>query len=484
MRKLDIAQTHQLETMLTQIGRSLDQFVQYTHVDPQQSKVDWREKLDEALPEQGLGFDETTQFLCENVIPYGSCVGSPGFTGYITTGPTSIAVGAATAALIAAPQRQTLHAFNFLENLSLQWLCKLLGIDSSYQGIYSTGGSVANLVGLGAARQSAFENVGLDPAAIGMTQRGVIYTSSESHHTIKRSAGVLGIGRDNVVVIKSDQMGRMLPAALEAQIKIDVENNILPIAIVANAGTTNTGAIDPIRDLGEIARTNNIWYHIDGAYGLPGILDDRVTKLYDGLELADSLIVDPHKWLGAGVGIAATFVRDRDLLFRAFTQEPADYLEGSVADDHAEHSMDSFGIPYFDYGTELSSPSRGVVVWAMLKEIGKQGMKERIVRHNDMARQVARLAKSHTNLELLQEPTLSVCCFRFVSADSNNLNELNRQIHRQLIRGNTHMPSTTLVAGNLAIRPCFIGARTSSNYAEELVNEVLRIGYELINVKT
>jgi aromatic-L-amino-acid decarboxylase len=481
MTKFDEAEVYQLKEMLAKIGHSLDQFVNYEHVDPLQADVDWRAKLDEMLPETGIGFDSTTKLLCENVIPYGSCVGSPGFTGYITTGPTSIAVGAVTAAQIAAPQRQTLHAFNFLENLSLQWLCELLGINPSYQGIYNSGGSVANLVGLGAARQFAFEQLGIDPAATGVTQRAVIYASGESHHTIKRSAGVLGIGRDNVVVIESDQMGRMVPSALEAQIKKDNANKVLALAIVANAGTTNTGAIDPIQTLGEIAKTNNIWYHIDGSYGLPGILDERIAEHYNGLELADSLIVDPHKWLGAGVGIAATFVKDKDLLYRAFTQEHAEYLDGSVSYDDVEHSMDNFGVPYFNLGTEMSSPSRGIVVWAMLKEIGRQGMKDRIVRHNDMAKQVARMAEAHPNLELLLEPTLSICCFRFVSTQMDDLDELNRRIHRQLIRGNMHMPSTTLVEGKLALRPCFIGARTSFNYAEELVDEVLRIGNDLVN---
>ena len=138
---------------------------------------------------------------------------------------------------------------------------------------------------------------------------------------------------------------------------------IVPIAVVVAAGTTNTGAIDPIRRAGEIAKKHGAWFHVDGAYGLPGILDERLTPLYDGLELADSAITDPHKWLNAPVGVAATFVRDRSILYRAFTQEPADYLEGAFSDDDVQVSLDSMGIPYFDFGVELSSPVRGVAVW-------------------------------------------------------------------------------------------------------------------------
>jgi aromatic-L-amino-acid decarboxylase len=159
----------------------------------------------------------------------------------------------------------------------------------------------------------------------------------------------------------------------------DRRRGVLPMAIVANAGTTNTGAIDPLAAIGAIANERGIWFHVDGAYGLPGRLDARVAPLFRGLERADSVIVDPHKWLGAAVGVAATFVRDRALLRRAFTQEPAAYLEGSMDGDESdagdaasriEHSMDDFGEPYYDYGVELSAPPRGVVVWALIREIG------------------------------------------------------------------------------------------------------------------
>src|SRR5690606_23271955 len=177
-----------------------------------------------------------------------------------------------------------------------------------------------------------------------------------------------------------------------------------------------------------------------------------------GVERADSVIVDPHKWLGASVGVAATFVRDRELLARGFTQTPADYLEGNVADEDPEpglgHSMDDFGIPYYDYGVELSAPPRGVVVWALLLEVGVSGLRDRVRRHNDMAARVAAAAREHPNLELLLEPTLSICCFRYVAPGVADLDALNRRLHRRLVRENVNIPSTTRVNGKLAIRPC------------------------------
>jgi len=272
--------------------------------------------------------------------------------------------------------------------------------------------------------------------------------------------------------------------ALRRAVAEDRRSGILPLCIVANVGTTNTGAIDPLRAIGEIARENGIWFHVDGAYGLPGILDARVAPLYEGLELADSVIVDPHKWLGAAVGVAATFVRDRELLRRAFTQEPAHYLEGAVEQSGSaapaiEHSLDDFGVPYYDFGVELSAPCRGVVVWALIREIGVRGVAERIRRHNDMAAYVAQAAREHPHLELLQEPTLSICCFRYVAPQLRDLDLLNQRLHRRLIRENQNMPSTTRVNGQLALRPCFVGARSNMSHAHALVDDVIRIGDEL-----
>lgn len=481
----DLAETGRLQELLSRIGAGLDQFIRFEHPDAQQSPLPWRAALDQPLPQHGVGMAQLTQELLEQVIPHGSASPRPGFSAFITTGGTTAAALATTAAGVASPQRYGLTAFNFLEELSLRWLAEMLHLQG-LQGIYSSGGSVANLLALGAARQSAFERLGRDAGAEGVDRPVAVYATTEAHHTIQRAAGVLGLGRRAVRMVASDTGGRMLPQALAQAIEADRRAGVLPVAVVANAGTTNTGAIDPLRALGEIARRHGIWFHVDGAYGLPGLLDDRVAPLYDGLALADSVITDPHKWLGASIGVAATFVRDRELLRRAFTQEPAHYLEGSVAPvdpaaaHRVEHSLDDFGVPWFDYGVELSAPPRGVVVWALLKEIGVAGMAARIRRHNDMARWIAGVASEHPRLELLQAPTLSICCFRYAAPGVADLDALNRRLHRQLVRENRNLPSTTVVNGRLALRPCFVGARSTMAQARSLVEDVLRIGDALV----
>jgi aromatic-L-amino-acid decarboxylase len=481
----DSAEVGNLQDLLSRVGAGLDEFLKFENPDAVARQDHWKAALNIPLPGHGVGIDVVIRELVESIIPNGSQIAKPGYTGTITTGGTSASTLASAAASIASPQRYTTTAFNLIEELSLEWLAQMCGL-GKMKGIYSSGGSVANLVALGGARQSAFEKSGHDPARDGINRAVGVYASSECHHTIQRAGGVLGIGRRAIKPIACDDQGRMRVDALRTAIDRDLRDDILPMAIVANAGTTNTGAIDPLKSIGLLAREYGIWLHVDGAYGLPGILDQRLSHLYEGLELVDSVIVDPHKWLGASVGVAATFVHDRDLLERAFTQEPADYLEGSTIDDidtanaQPEHSLDNFGIPYYNYGVELSAPCRGIVVWALIREIGVEGMRERIVRHNDMARELAEFCKQHPNLELLLEPTLSVCCFRYVSPQIGDLDQLNQKIHRRLVRENEHMPSTTRIKGQLAIRPCFLGARTDQAQVDGLMQAVLRIGDALV----
>lgn len=476
--KKDRAEVNNLSPRLTQLGAYLDQYLRFEHNDAMQNVSEWKNALDTPLPEKGIGIEKVLEEMGRVIIPNGSQIPNPGCSSFITTGATNIGVLANLSALVAAPQRIGIHAFNFLEEKSLEWLADLFQLPSHMKGVYSSGGSVANLVALGAARQWAFEQIGIDPGREGINKPCRIYASKASHHTIHRAAAVLGMGRDAVVKIESDSLGRMRPDCLAEQLQKDRQANELSIAVIANAGTTGTGAIDPLYELGSIAKNHGVWFHIDGAYGLPGILDERVRPLYKGVELGDSVIVDPHKWLGAPVGIGATFVRDRSILHRAFTQGVSDYLEGACSTTNVEHSMDNLGIPYHDFGVELSSPSRGVVVWALLREIGKQGLAERICRHNDMARQLADMVEKHSNLELLQQPTLSICCFRYIEENARDLNALNTRIHRQLVHNNHNIPSTVMIDGNLAIRPCFVGARASEQQVINLVNEVLAIGKE------
>jgi len=248
----DCAETGNLQKLLSQIGTGLDQYLKFEHLDALNPGYQWRKYLDIALPQQGVGIDQVTEELVKQVIPNGSAVSKPGLVRLSLRVQQVQPLGCYrgkhcfTSALWP-------YCFNFLEELSLQWLATMFGV-SNMQGVYSSGGSVANLLALGAARQFAFEKIGYDVAANGIDRPVCVYASAEAHHTIQRSAGVLGIGRCAVRSIPCDSNGRMRVDELQQAIARDKQLGVLPIAIVANAGTTNTGAIDPLQAIGEIAK--------------------------------------------------------------------------------------------------------------------------------------------------------------------------------------------------------------------------------------
>lgn len=478
-------ETSRFGEFLERIGRSLDGRVAEPAPDALTNRHSWADLIDGDLPDVGVGADAVVDQIVGQLIPNGARMTDPAFWMFITAGPTTVPVVAATAALVAGTQRQTVHAFHALEEVSLRWLAQLLGLPETMRGLYSNGGSTANLIALGAARQHALESRGIDPAEKGFDgTSSVVYASTEAHHTIQRSMAVLGMGRQNIRLVPVDDRQHMMPEALVAAMDADIEAGLIPTAVVANAGTTNTGAIDPLRRLGEIAHERGVWFHVDGAYGLPGILDERVSDRYDGLELADSVIVDPHKWLNTPVGVGATFVRDRSILQRAFAQGAADYLEGSFAtqDEDLVVSVDAMGIPYADFGVELSATSRGVQVWALIREQGRAGIAERMRRDNDFARYVAERAHADARLENLTDPELSIACVRYVGDGRiTDLDELNERIYRRLLRETKYLPSTTVVNGKLAIRPCFINPRTTWPLVKEFVDVLLAVGAQEAN---
>ncbi|PCI68392.1 MAG: pyridoxal-dependent decarboxylase [Piscirickettsiaceae bacterium] len=471
-----------LAELLGQITTHLETFQRFEHPDAVANMDSWKSALSGPVPEKGIGAAQVIAEMGEHVIPNGSQISKPGCTSYITTAATDMGAIATLAGIVSSPQRIGVTAFNHLEGVSLKWMAEMLGLPNDMQGIFSSGGSTANLIGLGAARQQAFMQIGIDAAADGVQRACRVYATEQSHHTVHRSVAVLGMGRNAMVHIPLDDKMRMSPKGLRKQLQEDKALGTLPIAIVANAGSTNTGAIDPLQEIGEIAREHKVWFHVDGAYGLPGTLDPQVHHLFKGLALADSITVDAHKWLGAPVGIGATFVRDYRALHDTFTQGEADYIATTIVDDEqVENSMDAMGFPYYDLGVELSAPTRGAIVWALIREIGVDGMRARICRHNEMARRVAEQAKQHPNLELALKPTLSICCFRYVHEKADDLNGLNKQIHRQLMKHGVNIPSTTMVGDKFVIRPCFLGARTDWHHADDLVKEVIEIGNNIIN---
>lgn len=446
----------------------------------------WEAVLDGPLPDDGLGLDAVLQRLADDVVPYGNRQGAPGFWGWVVNEPTTVGAAAALATTISGSGRGAMHAHNLLEAVALRWLAELLGLPEAWQGLFVSGGATANLIGLGAARQHAFEAIGHDVATQGLPQTTPrVYASAEAHHVVHRACAVLGLGRESIRLVEVDREGRIEPGALAAAVAADRRAGCLPVAIVASTGTVNAGVIDPIAEIADVADSEGVWLHVDGAYGLFGRLDERVADRYAGIERAGSVVVDPHKWLAAPVGIGTVFVRDRELLARAFRHDDAPYLDRFRSGEEERELTSQFdraGRPFRDFGLELTAPSRGTLVWATLLEIGTRGMRERVRRHRDYARRLADLVRRDERLELMQEPELSICVFRYLAPglDDAALDDLTMRIARQLRAEGRTVPTTTTIRGCHVLRPCFINPRTPVALVDELAASVRRIGDELV----
>ena len=486
----DAATTDSLGEAIRAILPSLERFLEFEGPDPARERSRWRPALDRPLPAAGIGRDATLAELADLIVANGLRVGHPGFSGWVTTGPTDVAAAADLAQAVAVAQRWWTTAGNFVDHLATRWLIELLGFPATSVGTFTSGGSTANLVGIGAARQHAGERLGLRPSLDGIDGmvEPRVYASTETHHVVGRALGVLGMGRRNLCSIPLDRSGTIDLDLLQAALDEDLAAGRTQVAVVGCAGDVNAGRVDPLAELARIAHERGIWLHVDGAYGGFGLLDDRVRERYGDVATYDSFAIDPHKWMAAPVGTGAAIVRDEGILGRAFTIETGDYdrerlVDSTSGDGDLGSPFDELGVGTPDWGVDFSTPARGLAVWAILREIGAKGMRERVVRHDDCARRVAERAQASDELELLAEPVLSICCFRFRPADwtdEQRLDGLNEKVLLRVRARGRAVTSSTRVDGRFAIRPCFINPRTTLADADALVDEVLLVGRELV----
>jgi aromatic-L-amino-acid/L-tryptophan decarboxylase len=413
-----------------------------------------------AMPEQGIG-EEALNALPE--VMRLSRVQNGRFFGYVLGSGEPVG---AVADMLASVLNQNVTAWRsgpaavMIEQTVVGWLAQAIGCPG-FRGHLTGGGSSANLMGLAMAREAKA------PAnEKGIASRGVVYASREIHMSIPKSIALLGIGRDNLRLIPTDSSFRMIPEELEARLLQDKANGRVPIAVVASAGTVSTGAIDPFPRIAEIARRHGAWFHIDGAYGALAAMADR--EKFKGLELADSISLDPHKWLYQPLDCGCLLYRSPEAAQQTFSHS-GDYARSLTA-DHIE------GFVFFEESMELSRRFRALKLWLSLRYHGINAFRQSIAKDLAQARRLANAVERESELELLAPVELSAVCFRHRGTSGLTEEELNSfnlaLLKRVVARGRVYLSNASL-HGKFCLRACIVNHRTKDADVDSVISEVL-----------
>jgi glutamate/tyrosine decarboxylase-like PLP-dependent enzyme len=434
-----------------------------------------RARLEEPLPERGLPVDAVLPELAERVAPGLAATTGGRYLGYVTGG--LLPAGAiAQAWAVAVDQNTGLWALSpaatELEQVVLRWLADLLELP--HRGAtFTSGAAGANLIGLAVARHWAGKQQGVDVNAAGVGALAPIgvYGSTELHFTNVKALRTLGLGADCVRQVPVDGEFRLSVPELVAAIERDRAAGVRPAIVIAHAAAANTGACDPLREIAAVCREHGLWLHVDGAFGAFLRLAPRVAGLVDGLDLADSVTVDGHKWLNLPNGIAFAFLRDAELHHETFAGTAA-YLTPAPGAGPDLHEL----------GVEASRPWRGAATWAVLKHLGRDGVAALVTRCCDVAAELGRLVEASPRLELTAPVASCVTCFRYrppESAEGAVLDDLNRRIQQRLVTGGVVFATGGMLPSGFSLRPAIVSWRTTVDDVALLANEVVRLGDEL-----
>ena len=428
-----------------------------------------RDRLDAALPTKGTDFDGLLRVFREDIIPFSRQNAHPRMFGYVQSPGTPIA---AFADLLASTLNANLTVWRSapapveVERLTIDWIRQILGFNAGAGGLFVSGGSMANLAALAAARQTKDCSSG----------RLRIYASSETHFSIVKAAALLGIGRENVCHIAVDERFRIRADDLVAKITADLEAGYVPLCVVANAGTVNTGAVDPLAEIREIANRFQLWMHVDGSYGALAILAKSARELFAGIERADSVALDPHKWLYLPVDVGCVIYRDPEIVHAAFAHE-AEYTRiiGQEADE---------AFAFWDYGPELSRRFRALKVWMLLKGVGVDALSEAIENNLACARHLESMVRASDDFEMAAPVELSIFCFRHMPAQLRNespktIDAFNERLLVALQRDGSSYLSNATLGGRFALRGCVLNYRTTLHDIEILLDDLRRVAKSL-----
>ena len=411
----------------------------------------------EPPPGKPAGFDSIVRTLKESVFPYHAREPHPGFMAYVPSSPTFpsllgdwIATGfnfyAGVWPVAAGP--------NQIEVVVLEWIRSWISMPEGASGLLTSGGSAANLTAMVAARHAAIER-GAEMSRL------TVYASSQAHSSVVRAAWVAGLSRGNVRVVNVDASFRIIPAHLAELVAADRDAGMNPCMVVASGGTTNTGAVDPLHDIADFCERERIWFHVDAAYGGFAVLTDEGKGMLSGIERADSITLDPHKWLFVPFECGCLMAKDPATLTSAFRIWP-EYLK-DVEPGEEE-------VTFADRGVQLTRYSRAMKIWTSVKYFGTDIISSAIGDAMNRARLLESLVRNSDDFEILSPAQFGIVCFRACPADvdQDELDALNERINSRIVSGGKFLISSTRLNERFSLRMCTLGFRTTEDDIREL----------------
>jgi aromatic-L-amino-acid decarboxylase len=426
------------------------------------------------LPEGPTGLEALAETMARDVLPHAMGNGHPTFFGWVNPPP---ALAGVLASLPAAAMNPSVvsgdHADVHLERTAVRWLAELVGFPHAPgAGLLTSGASAATIVCLAAARGRAAAAAGHDVRRHGLAggPRLLAYVPSEAHSCVRRALELLGLGSDAIRPLPLPD-GRLVAADLRGAIAADRAAGATPALLVGSAGTVNTGAIDPLQALADVAAAEGLWLHVDGAYGAFGVLDPALAARYLGLERADSLTLDPHKWLGVPVDAGCALVRRADDLRDTFSLIPP-YLR-----QDADAAVGTFA----EYGFEQTRPFRALKTWATIAARGREGIVDQVVRANALARDLAALVEREPSLELAAAPETSIVAFRArpPGCATERLEAINRALPEAVQARGRAFVTGTIYEGRETLRACILHPGTTAADLVTLIAEVIAAADDL-----
>jgi glutamate/tyrosine decarboxylase-like PLP-dependent enzyme len=431
-----------------------------------------------SLPEKGKPVEELLSATTELLVNHSLLNGHPKFMGYITS---SAAPVGALADLLAAAVNPNVGA-NILspiateiEKQTVRWLAEFIGVSSDYGGILVSGGNMANFTAFLAARTVKAPKCIKENGISNATDKLVVYCSKTTHTWIEKAVILFGLGTKSIRWIKTDADNKMDNEVLEQTIKTDIENRYKPIMIIGTAGDVSTGMVDNLKAIATICKKYDLWFHVDGAYGMPAAVIPELKVLFEGIEEADSIAIDPHKWLYSPLEAGCTLVKNPNHLLETYSSHPVYY----------NFSADDAGLTqnYYEYGLQNSRGFRALKVWLALRQAGRSGYIKMISEDIELSKLLFHLANKHAELEAITQ-NLSIATLRYVPQDYNDdvekketyLNKLNEALLNELQKGGEVFLSNAVVMEKYCLRACIVNFRTSKKDVEEIIDIIVREG--------